>query len=177
MIFEWEGDKIDVVPALRKASVIIALREWDKSARKTYYHRALNYVYFVYSPDSPYKEYYLSVRKSKFCVDILKKGADCWEKIEGHKEVKDLIEWYKDVVMTVEERMVADVDEDIDNFVKHLSSIPYVKANGEDNIDTKLKAIKASKELLTLKRELRAMLKGKKAKENKKKVRTRLFEV
>ena len=176
MIFTWKEGRIDVIPEARKLKVIIALREKDKTNTRTYYHRYLGYVYYVWSPKSIYANQFENVRKAKYCIEVLKKPADFWKEMEEIPEVKDFIEWYQDNLLTQEERMVISVDRDIEQYIDHLNSIPFRQANGEENIDTKMKAIKTAKELLLYRKELRSLLMGKKAKNNKKKVRTRLFE-
>ena len=176
MIFTWKSGKIDTIPEAKKLDILISLRDKDRTATQTYYLRTLKYVYYVYSPKSMYSEQFESVRKSKFCIEIIKKKADCWKEIEVWGRTRDLIEWYLDDIFTSEERMVMAVDNDIDEYIHHLNAIPFTKSNGEENIDEKSKSIKMAKELLIYRKELRALLHGKKAKDNKKKVRTRLFE-
>ena len=176
MIFTWESGKIEVIPEAEKLAVLIALRDKDKTATRTYYNRALKYVYYVWSPKSIYAEQPPTSRKRKFCAEILKKDHDFWKELEAIPEVKAFIDWYVDNALSMEERLVNAVDVDIEKYIDHLNKIPYKKSNGDENIDTKIKAIKAAKDLLLYRKELKVLLQGRKAKGNKKKVRTRLFE-
>ena len=191
MIFEYENNKVSLLPEALTLPVVAALRESDKTKGKAFYHMWIKYIYFAYRNEGIYNNQFLTTRKRMTCVNQLKKDDNYWKTIEGNDLVMALINWYQKYSKEKEEQLLDALDKDIDTYLEYLKDIPYTKSikveetvdeelksyfKEEDNSTEKMKAIKNSRDLILYRKELKKLVKENGHKKSGKQTRTRKYE-
>lgn len=107
---------------------------WDKdtSVTKEQAKREISFIYFMYSPDSPYKNYTESQRLTVLAVDFLK--AQAWDiKIEGN--LKIALEKYKELTYTQLDYLLDASKDKFSELAEHLKATPISKDNVHSVVD------------------------------------------
>ena len=166
----------------------------DKTEGKGFFKDVLKYVFFVYKKDGVYKDTFERYRKQMVIERHLPKRNH--QDLEANKRVVALIQEYLDRQMTKNERLLYQLEKDIDNLLQRVSNIPYTKevtvkvpvtnSDGEttyiptkvemDNSEEKEKAIKLASGMIDYGDKLRSKILKDKIENKKKGSENRLFD-
>ena len=115
--------EIEVSNEGKRLPCMISLAKKDKTKFKTYYNRALIYIYHVYSRKHDLSFLAFNSRKKR-TQELYLNGYDI-SKFEKDKLVKEVIKEYKFQQYTTNELAYESVKEDFVKLKEHISNIPY----------------------------------------------------
>lgn len=166
----------------------------DKTDGKQFYKDVLMYVFMVYNKEGVYKDSFEGYRKTMVVERHLPKRNA--QDLESNKRVKDLIAEYLERQMNKNERLLYRLEQDMENLLDHISSIPYTKSvtlkipyTGEDgettyvptkvevsNAEEKAKSIKLAEGMVDYGDKLKQKILRDKTDNKKKGAPVRLFD-
>lgn len=187
LTYKEEEHEIEVSPIAENDPNFVLLRSQDKTRDKRIYKEKLLYLFFMYKREGEYSERILSDRKRIVESRYLKELKA--EEIEKDEAFIGVRQFYLEEQFTLTENTYFAVEEDIDNLIRHINSIPYnkrekIKVNitvpkydiedlPEDKLETKtvekevnvnnseekLKAMESLQKILKWKQDLKEMIK------------------
>lgn len=190
LTYNEEDHEIKVSVIAENDPNFVFLRSQDKTRNKRIYKEKLLYLFFMYKRDGEYSERILSDRKRIVESRYLKELTA--EEIEKDEAFIGVRQFYLEEQFTLMENTYFAVEEDIDNLIRHINSIPYnkkekIKVNvivpkydveglSEDQVETKtiekevsvnnseekLKAMEGLQKILKWKQDLKEMIKKEK---------------
>lgn len=190
MILEEQEGKIYFIKEAKSIPEVVSLY---KNNKEEFVLKAIEYVYWMYSENSVYREMLPSQRKSYICKRHL--GGDEAELYEENKEVKALIKLYDEIQLSREERLRVQIQRDMDDLLVRLGNIKFTKEvmvdiEGTtkegltvkkkalvemDNSKEKAETLAISKTLILLSKELETLIKAN-SKNKKIEQKRRLFD-
>jgi len=117
MIFELHNNIVSITKEGMSLPEFKRLYEQDATEDKSLFSRIAEYIYFVYSKDSVYKEVLPEYRKQLVCKDRLKTKQTEWKEMEKSVGVNVAIEKYKLMELTAKERLLEEVKEKIEDYI------------------------------------------------------------
>lgn len=146
----------------------------DKTEGKKFFNQVITYIYWVFKKDGIYSNQPLPSRKKHVSKAYINRN---YKELERQPKVRECIEEYYNINYTRDERRLDTVENDIDEYMDYLVSIPWtIRQNvevdvevmvGEDkqiipkkvsvdvpNDDAKKKSMKSLKEMIELRNEL-----------------------
>lgn len=124
----------DVLPTEEGALIpqLKAVYNADKTEGKRFYKDVLLYVYFVYNQSHTYRDMFEDYRKKVVIERHLPKRKT--EDFESNSRVAALINEYLERQLSKSERLLYQLEKDMESLLKRVSSIPYTK-----KVKTKIK--------------------------------------
>lgn len=111
---------------------------------KPWYNSVIDYLYLVYSPNSPFAEMFLVERRDEY----VKMRGNAWEKFEQNPKVAALIKKYNSMYRTTFlKRSLATVRRDIEELHDRISKIPY-EIDHVENIRLRIPREQGSDEMI-----------------------------
>jgi len=188
LIFDPSSGDVTLSPQGAVLACFKALKEADGTKVQNTFSSQLKALFYLYSPDSPYYDRYTPYqRRDVIYGQIIKQKPSKIETPEFQSCEKVIMRHG----MSREEAQFQQLQIDFDKFLDHLNSIPWereivetthmgkketVKVTKVSNMEERLRAIKASKDILQLQKELEVIVAGKRRASEQATTKTRNFE-
>lgn len=171
----------------KEMNCFIQLDKADNTKVKNLYKAQLKVLFYFYSPESIYIQRYTPQQRKDL---IFKEIVSFPEKKIDTEEFRSCERTVARHTLTREQAQLEQIQKDWDRFLDYLNSIPWdkevtevvktgkkevVKSYKVSNMEERIKAVKTAKDILSLQKELEAIVAGKKGSVEET-ARIRLFE-
>lgn len=170
-ILIFEGKDITIREDCRDWKCFIDLGAKDGTKKKHLFKTQLKFLYYVFTKSSPFHDRYTPSERTTMFFDQIEPDFNKSRLISF--ELKQCVPYIRRHSMLRSEIQLEKILEDFDRLFTHLSSIPWErevkeiiktgkkvieKTYMQSNKDEKLKAIKSSKDLISLQKEVEKIL-------------------
>lgn len=151
MFLYLEENKIKVSEEGWAIPLVKEIHDKDQTKTKWKFQDIITGLFFIYKPETIFDNLSLQNRENETSDKMLEGD---WDEYKKDKNVKKLIDLYRDLVTTPSIRNLERVKSDIDALHEHLSSIPM---EIEENIDrdVEVKMPDGTKQFVRVKRKIR----------------------